>query len=176
MRKKDPGNPTVSVRMDETPVGPLLIFADHEQLLEIRFDDSDADSSGTPEDYSPAGSRLLNQTVLQLRQYFAGTLSVFQLPLQPAVNEFQQSVRNELLRIPWGMTVSYSEIARRIGRPSASRAVGAANGRNPFPIVVPCHRVIGADGSLTGFGGGLDRKRTLLLLEGALPPTLPGMC
>ena len=176
MRKKDPGSDIASVRMDETPVGPLLIFADEEYLREIRFDDSNAHTESCRAATSKSGRRLLNQAVCQLEEYFAGTLRTFALPLQPAVNEFQQCVRNELLKIPWGTAVSYSEIARRIGRPSAARAVGAANGKNPIPIVVPCHRVIGANGSLTGFGGGLDRKRTLLQLEGTLPPALPGMC
>ena len=103
----------------------------------------------------------------QLAQYFAGRRRTFSLKLAPAGTDFQQATWRALVEIPYGETASYAEIARRVGRPAASRAVGAANGANPLPIVVPCHRVIGADGSLTGFGGGLPIKRALLELEGA---------
>jgi methylated-DNA-[protein]-cysteine S-methyltransferase len=105
----------------------------------------------------------------QLGEYFAGRRERFELELAPAGTEFQLAVWRGLRRIPYGRTWSYAELAARIGRPKAMRAVGAANGANPLPIVVPCHRVIGADGSLTGFGGGLPAKRLLLELEGALP-------
>jgi methylated-DNA-[protein]-cysteine S-methyltransferase len=101
----------------------------------------------------------------QLREYFAGKRREFDLPLHLSGTEFQVSVLKALQEIPYGETVSYGEIARRIGRPKAVRAVGAANGRNPLPIVVPCHRVIGSTGDLTGFGGGLDTKEALLRLE-----------
>jgi methylated-DNA-[protein]-cysteine S-methyltransferase len=101
----------------------------------------------------------------QLLEYFAGTRQTFDLPLQLSGTDFQVSVLEELLRIPYGETVSYGDIAKRIGRPKAVRAVGAANGRNPLPVVVPCHRVIGSSGDLTGFGGGLDTKEALLRLE-----------
>lgn len=105
----------------------------------------------------------------QLDEYFAGKRQHFELPLHPVGTPFQLMVWQALRRIPYGVTISYGELARRIGKPKAMRAVGAANGRNPLPIVVPCHRVIGADGSLTGFGGGLPIKRHLLGLEQALP-------
>ena len=108
-------------------------------------------------------------TRAQLGEYFAGRRRTFDLPLTPEGTTFQCSVWMALRAIPYGATISYRALAERIGRPSAMRAVGAANGRNPLPIVVPCHRVIGADGSLTGFGGGLPTKRFLLELEGALP-------
>src|SRR5262245_57068248 len=98
----------------------------------------------------------------QLAAYFAGDLREFNLPLAPRGTEFQKKVWRELCRIPYGETISYGELARRIGQPGASRAVGLANGRNPIGIIVPCHRVIGADGTLTGYGGGLDRKKWLL--------------
>ncbi|HEY2395434.1 MAG TPA: methylated-DNA--[protein]-cysteine S-methyltransferase [Rudaea sp.] len=98
----------------------------------------------------------------QLAAYFAGELTEFDLPLAPRGSEFQLGVWQQLQRIPYGVTISYGELARRVGDPSAARAVGAANGRNPLPIVVPCHRVIGADGSLTGFGGGIATKKFLL--------------
>ena len=101
----------------------------------------------------------------QLGEYFAGERTGFDLPLDPAGTPFQRAVWEALVEIPYGETVSYGELARQVGRPGASRAVGLANGRNPISIVVPCHRVIGASGSLTGYGGGLDRKRFLLELE-----------
>jgi len=108
----------------------------------------------------------------QLAEYFAGRRREFALTLDPPGTPFQRDVWGELARIPYGATVSYGELARRVGRPAASRAVGAANGANPIPIVLPCHRVIGANGSLTGYGGGLPIKRALLALEGALPEAL----
>ena len=101
----------------------------------------------------------------QLKEYFAGTRKDFDLPLSLAGTEFQLRVLDELRRIPYGETTSYGDIAARIGKPKAMRAVGAANGRNPIPIIVPCHRVIGSTGKLTGFGGGLDTKQALLQLE-----------
>lgn len=107
----------------------------------------------------------LEAAAAQLREYLAGERTDFDLPLRPHGNEFEQAVWAELLRIPYGETTSYGEIARRIGHPGSARAVGRANGRNPIAIVVPCHRVIGSDGSLTGYGGGLDLKRALLTLE-----------
>lgn len=101
----------------------------------------------------------------QLAEYFAGDRKDFDLPLHLTGTEFQVQVLEELQRIPYGQTTSYGDIAQRIGRPKAMRAVGAANGRNPIPIVIPCHRVIGSSGDLTGFGGGLDTKEALLRLE-----------
>jgi len=101
----------------------------------------------------------------QLGEYFAGERQAFDLPLRPEGSEFQQRVWSALCDIPYGRTISYGELALRIGDPGGARAVGAANGQNPISIVVPCHRVIGADGSLTGYGGGLERKRHLLDLE-----------
>ena len=108
---------------------------------------------------------VLREAERQLRAYFAGELRQFDLPLEPAGTPFQQRVWTELLRIPYGETRSYMEVARSIGAPAAVRAVGAANGANPLPIVVPCHRVIGAGGKLVGYGGGLPLKRRLLALE-----------
>ncbi len=104
----------------------------------------------------------------QLRAYFAGELRTFELPLRMAGTPYQRLAWNGLLTIPFGATISYAEQARRIGRPGAARAVGSANGRNPISIVVPCHRVIGADGTLTGYGGGLDRKEWLLRHEASV--------
>jgi methylated-DNA-[protein]-cysteine S-methyltransferase len=105
------------------------------------------------------------KALAQLDAYFAGKLRRFELPLAAQGTSFQREVWSALTTIPYGETVSYRELAQRVSRPLASRAVGAANGRNPIPIVIPCHRVIGADGSLTGFGGGLEIKRRLLALE-----------
>jgi methylated-DNA-[protein]-cysteine S-methyltransferase len=104
----------------------------------------------------------------QLAEYFAGKRRDFALPVAPRGSEFQRRVWEELSRIPYGATISYAELAARIGRPGASRAVGRANGTNPIPVVIPCHRVIGTDGSLTGYGGGMPLKRALLALEGVL--------
>lgn len=101
----------------------------------------------------------------QMRAYFAGELTDFDLPLKMIGTEFQKTVWRELLNIPFGVTISYGELAERVGNPSASRAVGAANGRNPISIIVPCHRVIGSNGKLTGYGGGMERKEWLLAHE-----------
>ena len=112
--------------------------------------------------------------LVQLGEYFAGGRTHFDLPLAPSGSPFQLRVWNALREIPYGQTASYGEIARKVGVPSAPRAVGAANGLNPIGIIVPCHRVIGSDGSLTGYGGGLERKRLLLDLEaGVLPLKTP---
>jgi len=150
----------------ESPVGPLLLSADERGLLLIRFAERGRPARPEPgwrEDRGP-----LSEATSQLERYFAGELREFDLRLAPEGTPFQLEVWNALRRIPYGRTMSYGELARSVGRPSASRAVGAANGRNPLPIVVPCHRVIGADGGLTGFGGGVEIKRALLELEGAL--------
>ena len=109
----------------------------------------------------------MEEAACQLVQYLTGHRKSFELELEPAGTPFQRQVWEELRRIPYGTTISYADLARRIGKPKAVRAVGAANGKNPLPIVIPCHRVIGKDGSLTGFGGGLDIKRWLLALESA---------
>ena len=127
-----------------------------------------AASAGTPLQHTPddgPAARLLREAAQQLREYFAGRRREFSLPLAPQGTAFQQQVWQALQRIPYGHTWSYAELARHIGRPQATRAVGAANGRNPIPILIPCHRVIGADGSLVGFGGGLPTKVALLRLE-----------
>jgi methylated-DNA-[protein]-cysteine S-methyltransferase len=119
-------------------------------------------------DWREGESELLERARRQLAEYFAGKRRTFDLPLAPHGTEFQCAVWRALADIPYGETISYAQLATRVGKPTATRAVGAANGRNPLPIVLPCHRVIGADGSLTGFGGGLPTKQFLLRLEGAL--------
>jgi methylated-DNA-[protein]-cysteine S-methyltransferase len=145
--------------VESTPVGPLHLTASEGALTGLRFGSGPA--AGERADDDP----VLARAVSQLTAYFAGERRSFDLPLAPAGTAFQLAVWAALVEIPYGTTVSYGELARRLGSPSASRAVGLANGRNPIAIVVPCHRVIGADGSLTGFGGGMAAKRTLLDLE-----------
>ncbi len=149
----------------ESPVGPLLLAGDGRKLELISF------QAGPHARRAPptwlASARPFRPVLAQLEEYFAGARREFDLPLAPRGSPFQRAVWQALTRIPYGETVSYGELARRIGHPQASRAVGLANRTNPLPIVVPCHRVIGADGSLTGFGGGLEIKRRLLALERA---------
>ena len=126
---------------------------------------------------APAGREtpLLAAGRVQILEYFQGTRREFSLPLRPLGTPFRRSVWQALRAIPYGQTISYGDLARRVGNPKAVRAVGQANHHNPLPILIPCHRVVGADGSLTGFGGGLALKRRLLALEGAnLPPERPG--
>ncbi len=139
---------------------PLVLSADGKTLREIRFGSNSPDSS-EPEPDHP----VLRETARQLRLYFAGSLRSFELPLNPIGTAFQQRVWQALLNVPYGATRSYSDIAMQIGLTKAMRAVGAANGRNPIPIVIPCHRIIGSNGKLTGFGGGFPLKQFLLALE-----------
>jgi methylated-DNA-[protein]-cysteine S-methyltransferase len=147
-----------------TPVGRLRLAADARGLRSVWFDQGRHQHQALPPEWRHSPAALAFATE-QLQAYFAGTRQSFDLPLNPFGTPFQLIVWNELKRIPYGITISYGELARRIGKPAAVRAVGAANGRNPLSIVVPCHRVIGADGSLTGFGGGVENKRKLLTLE-----------
>jgi len=152
----------------DSPIGPLTIVARDGAICAL-YMDAQRHAPG-PEAFGSAGDPAdepFATAITQLGGYFAGRRTGFDLPLAPAGTEFQRQVWAGLLAIPYGQTVSYGELAGRIGRPAASRAVGLANGKNPIAIVVPCHRVIGADGSLTGYGGGLDRKRFLLALEQA---------
>lgn len=149
-----------------SPIGPLTLIASDRALAAILFADQPlaAFKRGVPErdDAHP----VLRAGVAQLTEYFAGTRTAFDLPLDFGGTPFQQRVWTALCAIPHGATRSYADIATGLGQPTATRAVGAANGRNPIPIVAPCHRVIGKDGSLTGFGGGLAVKERLLALEG----------
>jgi methylated-DNA-[protein]-cysteine S-methyltransferase len=147
----------MNVRMD-SPIGTLEIEAQAGAITAIRFVEGPATSTEDP---------LLLEAVEQLDAYFSGVRDRFDLPLAPKGTVFQRRVWSELVRIPHGTTISYAELARRVGNPRASRAVGAANGRNPIAIVVPCHRVIGADGALTGYAGGLPLKEALLRRETA---------
>jgi len=147
----------------DTPIGELLIAGDDDALAMIGF--PKGSMRRDPEPDWIFNEKPLATARQQLTEYFAGTRKEFDLPVALSGTEFQVSVLEALQEIPYGETVSYGEIARRIGRPKAVRAVGAANGRNPIPVVVPCHRVIGSSGDLTGFGGGLDTKEALLRLE-----------
>lgn len=147
----------------ESPIGKLLLAGDASGLQQILFSTDGRPASPDPDwDDNPAA---LADAVRQLTAYFAGELENFDLPLSPQGTAFQQRVWNELQKIPYGKTISYGELARRIGNPKASRAVGLANGSNPISIVIPCHRVIGSNGKLTGYGGGLPIKEKLLALE-----------
>jgi methylated-DNA-[protein]-cysteine S-methyltransferase len=145
----------------ETPIGRLLIAGDDAVIRVISF----PNRTEAAEDWIARGTPVLERAAKQLREYFAGKRAEFDLPLAPEGTAFQQSVWKQLCEIPYGSTISYGELARRVGNSKASRAVGAANGQNPIPIVIPCHRVIGSNGKLTGFGGGLPIKERLLALE-----------
>lgn len=158
----------IRYRHIDSPIGPLLVAAEDAGLRLIEFQ-APRHPVARGDDWREGDHPLLRRAQAQLDEYFAGRRRRFDLPLAPQGTAFQRGVWFELAAIPYGATVSYAQLAARVGRPAATRAVGAANGRNPLPIVLPCHRVIGTDGSLTGFGGGLPRKRFLLELEGALP-------
>ena len=154
---------TTTYRTMDSPVGTITLAGRDDVLMHLRMDDQSHPPAGRdewvhdPEAYGDA--------VAQLEAYFAGELTDFDVDLRLEGTPFQQQVWAALQEIPYGETWSYGELADHIGKPGAARAVGLANGRNPVGIIVPCHRVIGADGSLTGYGGGLDRKRLLLELE-----------
>ncbi len=153
----------------DSPIGELLLAGDDDALTMISF--PEGKMRREPASDWVENKKPFAEASRQLREYFAGERHEFDLPLRLDGTEFQVLVLEELQRIPYGETTSYGDIASRIGRPKAVRAVGAANGRNPIPIVVPCHRVIGSNGSLTGFGGGLDAKRALLRLEAEHDPS-----
>jgi methylated-DNA-[protein]-cysteine S-methyltransferase len=149
----------------DSPIGRLLLAAEGAALVQVHF-------QAGPHRLQPAPTwrheaAPLSVATRQLMEYFAGSRHCFELPLAPRGTPFQLAVWRALQGIPYGETISYGELAARLGAPGAARAVGLANGANPLPIIVPCHRVIGADGSLTGFGGGLPIKRALLALERA---------
>jgi methylated-DNA-[protein]-cysteine S-methyltransferase len=147
----------------ESPAGRLLLASDARGLRLVSFERSK--HSATPGADWKLDKEPFAEVIRQLQAYFRGELKEFDLPLAMEGTEFQLRVWNALRAIPYGETISYAELAERIGKPKAVRAVGLANGSNPIPIIVPCHRVIGSDGSLTGFGGGLSTKKMLLELE-----------
>lgn len=155
---------TYYTRID-SPIEPLLLTSDGESLTSL-FMTSQRHGPFFSETWQhDDNAKPFAEARKQLAAYFAGELTDFDLPLKMIGTEFQKSVWRELLNIPYGVTISYGELAERVGNPNSSRAVGAANGRNPISIIVPCHRVIGANGKLTGYGGGMERKEWLLAHE-----------
>jgi methylated-DNA-[protein]-cysteine S-methyltransferase len=148
----------------DTPIGAVLIAGDADAIRRIAFPKNRKPVRPGP-GWERSARGPVGEAVRQLREYFAGRRTGFDLPLAPEGTSFQRAVWRQLQDIPYGGTISYGELARRVGNPKASRAVGSANGANPLPIVIPCHRVIGADGKLGGFGGGLPIKQALLELE-----------
>jgi len=150
----------------DTPVGKLTLVAGDAGLTAVLWENDDPNRVPLGRLPRNASHPVIEVASAQLREYFNGKRRSFDLPLDPAGTPFQKEVWHALCTIPYGQTRSYAQIARQIGRPSAARAVGAANGRNPVSIIVPCHRVIGSSGKLTGFAGGLKIKAQLLALEG----------
>jgi methylated-DNA-[protein]-cysteine S-methyltransferase len=150
----------------DSPIGKLFLAGDRDGLKHIDFPKEKRPANPGPDWMEmPA---FFTSAVSELREYFAGKRQQFTIEIKPEGTDFQQSVWQTLREVPYGKTVSYGELAKRVGNPKASRAVGAANGANPIPIIIPCHRVIGTSGDLIGFGGGLDVKQFLLELEGAI--------
>lgn len=152
------------VRRLKTPIGELTLTASDTALTGVHFPSS---RHGRPAGVT-GRNEILDTACEQLSEYFAGTRTEFDVPLEVSGSEFEHRVWNLLRAIPYGSTTSYGALAQRLGDLTLARAVGAANGKNPIPIIVPCHRVIGANGDLTGFGGGIERKRWLLQHEGTL--------
>ena len=156
-----------------SPIGRLLLLGDGHALTGLWMIDADRHTTRFDQSAMTPDPEAFVEVAAQLEAYFAGDLKEFTVPLAPSGTPFQLAVWTELTKIPYGSTVSYGDIARALGkRLVASRAVGLANGSNPISVIVPCHRVIGSDGRLTGYGGGLERKELLLRLEGAGPVTL----
>lgn len=150
----------------DSPVGTLRLTTDGRHLTGVWFSEHRHAPSDLGEEVAEREAPpVLQEAARQLREYFAGTRTDFDLPLRSAGTDFQQRVWSVLARIPYGTTWSYRQLADEVGSPGAARAVGAANGRNPISIVVPCHRVVGASGAITGYGGGVERKQLLLDLE-----------
>jgi methylated-DNA-[protein]-cysteine S-methyltransferase len=156
----------VSYTRIDSPVGRLLLAAADDGLRVLSFMEGREDKAIPPDpSWREGDSAILRETIRQLRSYWSRELRDFDLPLRPQGTPFQLTVWKQLCAIPYGTTISYGELARRVGNPKGSRAVGLANGSNPIAIVIPCHRVIGANGRLTGYGGGLPIKEKLLELE-----------
>jgi methylated-DNA-[protein]-cysteine S-methyltransferase len=158
-------NETLLYTRMESPIGELLLVGDGHALHGLHMQEGGTAVAVDPE-WRPADGAFAHVR-RQLSEYFDGERVEFDVPLAMAGTPFQRRVWDALREIPYGETTTYGELAQHVGRPSASRAVGLANGRNPIAVIVPCHRVIGSDGSLTGYGGGLERKRLLLDLEAA---------
>ena len=153
----------------KSPLGEMHLFATEEALVEICYEQARATCSQLKYKVTSKKSPILEQAIQELEEYFKGMRRIFTVPVKPVGGTtFQQSVWKELSRIPYGKTISYQEQASNINKPKAVRAVGAANGRNPVAIIIPCHRVIGKSGDLTGYAGGLSKKKRLLQIEGIL--------
>lgn len=155
-----------------TPLGPLLATAVGGALTGLYFETERHAPAVLPEWIEDPAEDVLRDCARQVREFLDRRRERFELPLAPEGSDFQRRVWTEIAAIPYGRTLTYAELARRVGAPSASRAAGAATGRNPLSIVVPCHRVVGSSGSLTGYAGGLERKQRLLEIEGVLQPAL----
>lgn len=153
------------MRMVDGPAGALRIVTNDHAVLEISFHPDEEGLSPTP---AGQGPDVLEKAAMQLAAYFAGSLRAFDLPLEPVGTEFQHRVWEELQKIPFGATISYLDLAKRLGDPKCIRAAASANGKNPIAIVIPCHRVVGTNGELTGYAGGLPRKKHLLDWEARL--------
>jgi len=150
----------------DTPIGPLhAAFDEKGKLVELGFRRAWLQPA-PPREGRAEATPYVHDLTTQITEYFSGKRKTFTFPLNPKGTPFQLAVWNALLEIPYGDTITYAELAARIGKPSAVRAVGAANGANPIPVIIPCHRVIGSNGTLTGYGGGIERKQWLLALEG----------
>ena len=156
----------------ESPLGPVVAVASDAGLMHVDFVGAKYERPIGRDWVEDASAPALRACREQLGEYFAGRRKDFDLPLAAAGSDFQKRVWQEIARVPYGQTITYGELAKRAGAPGQARAAGAATGRNPLGIVVPCHRIMGADGGLTGYAGGLERKRGLLELEGALQGSL----
>jgi methylated-DNA-[protein]-cysteine S-methyltransferase len=155
-----------------SPLGPMFATAEEDGITHIEFLGAKYAPVASPDWVEDPKGPDLAACVAQLGEYFAGTRTEFDFPLAPRGSDFQQRVWREIARVPYGKTISYAELATRAGAPGQARAAGAATGRNPVSLAIPCHRIVGSDGSLTGYAGGLERKRELLELEGALQRSL----
>jgi methylated-DNA-[protein]-cysteine S-methyltransferase len=156
----------------ESPHGRMLLVANDEGLSGVYFDGQKYLPKVDPEWRRDARHALLRQAKRELAEYFGGERERFETALAPEGTPFQRSVWKAISKVGFGKTITYAELARRAGYPGSARAAGAATGRNPISIIVPCHRIVGSDGSLTGYAGGLDRKRALLALESGIPDLL----
>lgn len=163
-------NTTTYFSRIDGPLGPMLLVAADNALTVIDFEDARGVPKIAADWRADAGRPLLRAAAAQLAEYFAGERPAFDLPLGPEGTPFQQAVWTAICEVPAGATITYRELALRAGHPGSIRAAGTATGRNPLAIVIPCHRIIGSDGSLTGYAGGLDRKRALLALEAKFAP------
>jgi len=156
----------------ETPLGTMFAVATDGAITRLDFTDAKYVAKLSDDAVEDTRDPLLAKCAKQIAEYFAGERDTFDLPVAPHGTQFQENVWREIARVPFGETITYSELAKRAGAPGSARAAGAATGRNPIAVAIPCHRILGADGSLTGYAGGLPRKTKLLELEGVLQGSL----